>query len=105
MTRAGFAYVLRKHVAIAAKKCPSLADKAVTPHVLRHTCAVTILRATGDLRKVSLWLGHTDMKTTQVYLRTDPSEKLDTVESVVPLALRRGRFRAPDKLIPILMGG
>jgi site-specific recombinase XerD len=104
MTRAGFSYVLRKHVASAATKCPSLANKTVTPHVLRHTCAVTILQATGDLRKVSLWLGHADMKTTQVYLQADPTEKLDAIESIVPLALRQGRFRAPDKLIAMLMG-
>ncbi|HJW74246.1 MAG TPA: tyrosine-type recombinase/integrase, partial [Thermoleophilia bacterium] len=72
MTRAGFEYVLHQHVAAAAAGCPSLIAKSVTPHVLRHTCAMTILQATGDLRKVSLWLGHADMKTTQIYLRADP---------------------------------
>jgi len=104
MTRAGFEYVLEKHVSDATASCPSLATKVVTPHVLRHTCAMTILQATGDLRKVSLWLGHADMKTTQVYLRADPTDKLDAVESITPPTLRRGRFRAPDKLIASLMG-
>ncbi len=70
-----------------------------TPHVLRHTCALTILQATGDLRKVSLWLGHADMQTTMAYLRADPSEKLATVTAVVPMPGRRARLRAPDKLI------
>jgi site-specific recombinase XerC len=55
MTREGFAYVLRKYVRPAAHRCPSLAAKQVTPHVLRHTCAMMILQATGDLRQVSLW--------------------------------------------------
>jgi len=104
MTRAGFEYVLRKHVESAARICPSLSQRSVTPHVLRHTCAMTILQATGDLRKVSLWLGHADMKTTQVYLQADPTEKLDAIESVIPPSLRRGRFRAPDKLIASLIG-
>ncbi len=103
MTRAGFEYVLRKHVSAAAAKHPSLSAKTVTPHVLRHTCAMTILQAKGDIRKVSLWLGHADLKTTQVYLRADPTEKLDAVESIIPPTLRRGRYRAPDHLIAMLM--
>ena len=104
MTRAGFEYILSKHVQAATSKCPSLGGKSVTPHVLRHTCAMTILQATGDVRKVSLWLGHADMKTTQVYLRADPTEKLEAIDSVIPPSLRRGRFRAPDKLIALLNG-
>ena len=43
------------------------------------------------------------MKTTQVYLRADPTEKLGAVELVIPPTLRRGRYRAPDKLIASLM--
>jgi len=102
MSRAGFEYILGKHVKAATSTCPSLAGKSISPHVLRHTCAMTILQATGDVRKVSLWLGHADMKTTQMYLRADPSEKLEAIDSVVPPSLRRGRFRAPDKLIASL---
>jgi len=104
MTRAGFEYILRKHVQAASQECPSLGGKSVTPHVLRHTCAMTILQATGDVRKVSLWLGHADIKTTQVYLRADPTEKLEAINSVIPPSLRRGRFRVPDKLIALLNG-
>ena len=103
MTRAGFEYLLRKHVAATARSSPLLRGKHITPHTLRHSCAMTILQATGDVRKVSLWLGHADIKTTQVYLRADPTEKLDAMEKVVPPSLRRGRFRAPDKLIASLM--
>jgi integrase/recombinase XerD len=82
MTRAGFEYILRKHVCAAAKRCPSLSAKRVSPHVLRHTCALTILQATKDLRKVSLWLGHSSMQTTEIYTRADPSVKLEALESV-----------------------
>lgn len=102
MTRSGFAYVLRKHASSAAKQCPSLKKRRVSPHVLRHTCAMTILQATGDLRRVSLWLGHADMQTTQTYLHADPGEKLQAIEAITPLALRKGRFRAPDRLIASL---
>ncbi|HEY5864075.1 MAG TPA: tyrosine-type recombinase/integrase [Candidatus Tectomicrobia bacterium] len=84
MTRVGFTHVLRKYVGMAAQTCPSLADKPVTPHVLRHTCAMLILQATGDVRKVSLWLAHAQMQITEVYLRADPTDKLAALEAVMP---------------------
>ena len=102
MTRAGFEYILRKHVRAAAKRCPSLSAKRVSPHVLRHTCALTILQATKDLRKVSLWLGHSSMQTTEIYTRADPSVKLEALESVIAPKLRTGRFKATDQLIAML---
>ena len=102
MTRAGFEYILRKHVRAAAKRCPSLLAKRVSPHVLRHTCALTILQATKDLRKVSLWLGHSSMQTTEIYTRADPSVKLEALESVIAPKLRTGRFKATDQLIAML---
>jgi site-specific recombinase XerD len=57
LTRSGFEYILRKHIGTATQHCKSLATRRVSPHVLKHTCALTVLRATKDLRKVSLWLG------------------------------------------------
>lgn len=104
MTRMGFTYLLRKYVQRAAPACPSLHGKHVSPHVLRHTCAMMIYQATGDLRKVSLWLGHADMQATEVYVRADPTEKLDAIEAVIPPSLRRGQFTVPDRLIAMLHG-
>lgn len=103
MTRAGFEYILAKHAATAARVCSTLTGRTLTPHLLRHSCAVFMLQATRDIRKVALWLGHADIRTTEVYLRMDPSEKLEAVEAVLPPALRRGRFKAPDALIASLM--
>ena len=102
MTRAGFEYILDKHVCAAAKGCSSLSGRSVSPHQLRHSCALMMLQATRDIRKVALWLGHADIRTTEIYLRVDPSEKLEAVEAVTPLGLRRGRFKAPDALIASL---
>ena len=102
LTRSGFEYILHKHVETARKHCPSLATKRVSPHVLRHTCALTVLQATKDLRKVSLWLGHAHMQTTEVYTRVDTSVQLEALESVMPPKLRQGRFKATDKLIASL---
>jgi integrase/recombinase XerD len=102
LTRSGFEYILRKHASAASTSCPSLSTKRVSPHVLRHTCALTVLQATKDLRKVSLWLGHANTQTTEIYTRADPSIKLEALESVVPPKMRSGRFRATDELIASL---
>lgn len=105
MTRSGFEYILDKHTCNAAKTCHSLKDRAVSPHHLRHSCAIIMLQATRDIRRVALWLGHADIRTTEMYLRMDPSEKLEAVETVLPPDLRRGRFKAPDDLIASLLDG
>jgi integrase/recombinase XerD len=102
MTRYGFEYILEKYVQLAKKHCPSLTTKRISPHVLRHSCALTVLEATKDLRKVSLWLGHANMQTTEIYTRADPSIKLEALEAITPPKLRSGRFRASDKLIASL---
>ena len=102
LSRWGFAYLLKQHVATAARQQPGLTKKRVSPHVLRHTCAMFVLQATGDIRKVSLWLGHATLTTTEVYTRGDPTEKLDAMEAIVPPHLRRGTFQPTDKLIALL---
>jgi site-specific recombinase XerD len=104
LSRWGFAYLLKQHAAAAAQRCPGLLKKRMSPHVLRHTCAMIVLQATQDIRKVSLWLGHASLTTTEVYTRGDPTQKLEAIESIVPPHLRRGVFRAPDKLIALLKG-
>jgi len=70
---------------------------------LRHSCALSILEATKDLRKVSLWLGHANMQTTEIYTRTDPSIKLEALDAATSPKLRSGRFRASDELIASLI--
>jgi integrase/recombinase XerD len=102
MTRSGFEYILAKHVTTASRVAPSVASKRVSPHVLRHTCAMHTLQATRDVRKVSLWLGHASLQSTEVYLRADPTEKLEALNAMTPPTLKPGRFRAPDKLLAML---
>jgi integrase/recombinase XerD len=102
MTRDGFEYILDKHVATASGAVPSIASKKVSPHVLRHTCAMHTLQATRDVRKVSLWLGHAGLESTELYLRADLTEKLEALTAMTPPTLKPGRFRAPDKLMAML---
>ncbi len=102
MTRSGFEYILGKHVSTASSTQPSLRSKRVSPHVLRHTCAMVALQATRDVPKVSLWLGHSSLQTTEIYTRADPTDKLEAIEAVAAPALSKGSFRPPDKLIAML---
>ena len=102
MSRAGFEYVLQKHTATAIRCCSSLRSKRISPHVLRHTCALNILQATGDVRQVALWLGHESIQTTEDYLRVDVTQRIAVLEAVTPPQLRPGKFRPPDKLIASL---
>lgn len=104
MTRGGFECILKRHAATAKKQCSSLCTKRVFPHILRHTCALVMLKATKDIRKVALWLGHNSIQTTEIYLRADPTEKLEAVSAITPPNLRKGRFQAPDQLIEMLTG-
>jgi hypothetical protein len=61
------------------------------------------LQATGDVRKVALWLGHASLQTTGMYLRADPTEKLALLDAHHPPLIKLGKFRAPsDKLMEVL---
>lgn len=102
LTRSGFEYILDKHIQTATKRCPSLLTKRVSPHCLRHSCALLILRSTGDIRKVALWLGHASTQTTEMYLRADTTTLIEVMNDTPPPTLRKGRFRPPDQLIALL---
>jgi site-specific recombinase XerD len=102
LSRDGFAHRLAVHIATAERKRPTLAEKRVTPHVLRHSCAMHTLEATGDIRKVSLWLGHASVQSTEAYLRVDPAEKLAILASNAAPTVPKGRFRTPDRLLAML---
>lgn len=98
LTRDGFAARLTKYVQLAAHATPSLMSKKVTPHVLRHSCAMHMLKATHDIRKVALWLGHASIQSTEMYLHADPEEKLEILTAHGGLGIKAGKFssRASD---------
>lgn len=64
-------YAVSRYVEIARKTCPSLADKHVTPHVLRHTAAMVMLAAGLPIPAIAIYLGHESIKTTLIYLHHD----------------------------------
>ncbi len=103
MSRHGFAQRLQVHSGTARQKVPTLASKRISPHVLRHSCAMHTLEATGDIRKVSLWLGHQSIQSTEIYLRADQGVKLEVLANRSAPSIEKGSFRdAPDRLLAIL---
>lgn len=93
---------LATYKARATQSCPSLERKRLTPHVLRHTCAMTLLRAGVDVAVIALWLGHADIRSTQQYLHADLSIKERALARTTPIASKPGRYRPPDSLLAFL---
>lgn len=93
LTRDGFAYLLTRYAGIAARVMPSIARKRVTPHVLRHSCAMAVLKATKDPRKAARHLRHVGYKSIETYLHANPEEQLATLTAHAELGIKPGKFR------------
>ena len=105
MSRYGFASRLAVHVDTARQSAPTLMRKRVSPHVLRHTCAIHTLEATGDIRRVALWLGHSSILSTEIYLRIDPARKLEILDAGTAPQIKKGTFKGvSDRLLAMLAG-
>ncbi len=91
-----------KHVASATETCGSLVTKRVTPHTLRHTCAMNLLAAGVDLVTIALFLGHASTKATEIYLHADLALKEQALARVAPTPEAARRYRPPDPLLAFL---
>jgi site-specific recombinase XerD len=96
MTRFGV-YALVKRCAIqAARRVPSIGTKRVSPHVIRHTTAVHLLRAGVDINTIRAWLGHVSLDTTNIYAEVDLAMKAKALsECAIPDAPRRSWRKEP----------
>ena len=95
LTRFGVRYLLRRYVAAAAKLEPSMRDKSIHPHSLRHSTAIALLKSGVDFATISQWLGHAGLNTTMRYARADIDLKRQAISQVFPDALappRGGRL-------------
>lgn len=93
---------LANHTARAAAGCPSLNGKRLTPHVLRHSCAMALLHAGVDTSVIALWLGHEDIRSTQIYLHADLSIKERALARTTPASVKPGRYRPADPILAFL---
>lgn len=98
------ARLITKHAAAATVHCPTLAAKTITPHVLRHTCAMNLLQAGVDPASIALWLGHVSTKSTDVYLHADLTMKEKALALVAPTATAARRYQPGDELLTFLEG-
>lgn len=104
MTVHGVQYLLNKHRDVAADICPSLANKRITVHRLRHTMAMDLLQAGVDRSVIALWLGHESVETTQMYLEATLAMKEQALEKVTPIDGKLSRYRPDDQLLHFLNG-
>ena len=104
LSRDAIEKLIDKHAATAEQRCPSLAAKPVTPHTLRHSCAMELLRSGVDSSVIALWLGHESIQSTQMYLHADMTIKQRALDRTTPPDIRPGRYLAPDSLLAFLDG-
>jgi len=102
LSRDAVGRLVTRHAIIARSSCPSLNTKNVTPHVLRHTCAMQLLHAGIDTSVIALWLGHESPKTTQIYLHADLALKEQALARTTPPDVPPGRFAPPDTVLAFL---
>jgi site-specific recombinase XerD len=93
-----------KHAATAALSCPTLREKKISPHVMRHSAAMRLLNAGVDTSVIALWLGHENTTTVQVYIHADLALKEQALARTAPQDAPPGRYQPPDTVLAFLDG-
>jgi len=94
--------LVAKHVSTAARACPSLGERRITPHVLRHSAAMALREQGVDLSVVALWLGHESVETTQIYMHADLRLKERALARTAPIEGEPQRYQPSDELMKFL---
>ncbi|MFC5835945.1 tyrosine-type recombinase/integrase [Nonomuraea insulae] len=102
LSRDAIALRINTHAATAASCCPSLQGKRLHPHVLRHTCAMSLLQAGVDTSVIALWLGHAGTRSTDAYLHADMSIKEKALALTTPQQAPPGRYHPTDQVLAFL---
>ena len=102
LSRDALERLVQRHVLTATRKCPSLAGKRVSPHVLRHSTAMDLLQHGVDQAVIALWLGHESIETTQIYIHADLRVKEQALAKITTPDVKPGRYRPDDQLLAFL---
>ena len=94
--------LIERHTETAVQSCPSLTAKKPSPHTLRHTAAMRLLESGCDLATISLWLGHENPRTSQIYLHAHLALKERALARTTPPHTKPGRYQPPDQLLAFL---
>ena len=92
---------LAHHAKAAQRTCPTLANKKITPHTLRHS-AMRLVHAGVDITVIALWMGYESTETTQIYLKVDLTLKERALARTTPLTSQPGRYQPDDQLLVFL---
>jgi len=102
LTHDSLNYLLVKNLRVARSACPSLANKKVTPHTLRHSAAMELLQSNVDAATIALWLGHESVETTYVYLHADLELKRKAMDRTTPVGVPVRTYEPPDSILAFL---
>lgn len=102
MTRSGVTKQLRVAVTKASHRCPSLKNKKVSPHTIRHTTAMHLLQSGVDLSVIAMWLGHEHITTTHHYMHADIEMKKKALRRMTAPNARAVRFKPSSDVLAFL---
>jgi len=98
----GLEYLVNKHLAVARHHCHSLIKKRITPHSLRHSCAMNLLHHGAALSVIALWLGHESVESTAIYVHADMQLKERALAKTATTPARASRYRPSDRVLAFL---
>lgn len=98
----GVQYRLKKYAIDASERCATLANKRVSPHVLRHAAAMSLLQSGVDVSVIALWLGHESIETTHIYLEADMAMRENALAKTTPYSGNLKKFKPDDVLMAFL---
>lgn len=102
LSREGANHLLQRAVRRAAVECPSLRDRRISPHTIRHATAMHLLQSGVDISVIALWLGHESIETTHIYLEADLKTKERALEKLAPAGSTVRRYKAEDEVLAFL---
>lgn len=102
MTRANVAQRLKLAVEVASVKHVQLKTMSVSPHIVRHSTAMSLLQSGVDPCEIALWLGHESPSTTHMYVEADLAMKERALARLKKPEIKQARYRAPKALLAFL---
>jgi site-specific recombinase XerD len=102
LSRSGVEVRLQEAVQVATSSCPTLKDRRISPHTLRHTTAMHLLQSGVDITVIAIWLGHEGTETTHLYVEANLTMKEQALSRIEEMPTPSLRYRASDELLRFL---